>query len=207
MKRKSFLQQLTVYTICLCIFAMYPAQAVMAQTAAEKLKRFIYVYSPGYNLNADTKNNIEARFNNPTNGIYKDTDTDDFNVSIYATTIGGSSGNADEALTIRDQTYGVKNNVEFALTDRTLDKLILVGQSQGGIRARTFLQLQSSYLVPNVKQNTPDTNDDYITVNKRVKGLATISSPNQGGPILNNGVGIMRRELQVLPFSSRTQLG
>lgn len=193
MRRKSFFQQLTVYTICLCIFAMYPAQAVMAQTAAERLKRFIYVYSPGYNLNASTVDNIQKQFNyiDPKSGedigIYRDTDTNDFNVSIYATTIGGSGGSDDEALRIRQQTYGVRSDVEFALRDETLDKLILVGQSQGGIRARTFLQQQSSYLVPNVKQNTPDPNDDYIAVNKRVKGLATISSPNQGGPILNNG--------------------
>lgn len=95
--------------------------------------------------------------------------------SYYRTKLeDGTTYYFDKQTPIAKQTGDFSAQVGSRPTD-----VILFGQSQGGIRARTWLQ-----------QATPDQR-------KGVKGFATISSPNQGGPILNTGVSKLRREARI----------
>ncbi len=129
---------------------------------------------------------------------------------------GGNASIGDE-ISIPSQTYGIKADVEASVreieqaiyynklynADPNTDdiklntSLILVGQSQGGIRARTWLQLQAGR-IPHPYQDTTRAGTELIELKYKIDGLATISSPNLGGPALKFGVGKLRREVFIL---------
>ena len=64
-------------------------------------------------------------------------------------------------------------------------KVILVGQSQGGLRVRQYLQQTG-------------TSSTYSAARNRVRSLAVIGAPNYGAPIANNGPGLVSQALSAV---------
>lgn len=133
--------------------------AMFAAYPAQLVNAQTYVYSPGYGLSSSSKSGLET----------------------YLGSISSAPNPfSDKEVKIANQTRSFSPRV------RGKTDVILFGQSQGGIRARAWLQQQAT-----------------STERNAVKGFATISSPNTGGPILSTGVSKLRREARIAwKFSS-----
>jgi hypothetical protein len=161
-RMKIWLKNATVYLCIVGSLVLYPGKLIEAQQAQ-------FVYTPGFNLSSTSSDGFTASLQ----ALYGAS-----NVSVKDAPNPYSS---DASTPIANQTANVKLQV-----GTNPSNLILVGQSQGGVRARTFLQLQAT-----------------AAQKAGIRGLATISSPNQGGPVLNTGMVIIIREAVILSAFTR----
>jgi hypothetical protein len=164
---KQWLKNTTVYLCIVGSLVLYPGQLMKAQQAS-------FVYTPGFNLSSTSSDGFTASLK----ALYGVDATGKSNVLIRD---AENPYDSDSAYSIANQTSNIKATVGSAPSG-----LILVGQSQGGVRARTFLQLQA----------TP-------AQEAGIRGLATISSPNKGGPVFTQGFGVLIRESAILAGFTR----
>jgi hypothetical protein len=135
------------------------------------------------------------------------TGPDDHNGKVQMETIAGWLQNIRSMPPLVNPSYDMRTNIlsQSSVLKTQIDTSIpsiLIGYSMGGLRARSYLQLQSGY-----KSN--------------IKGLITIDTPHSGAPVINNipvltsrlardlglALGLITPALSLLGFSVAKPLG
>lgn len=186
--------RIIIRILVIALFGFFPMQMALAQ-------RIDFLYSHGYNLEGSSTDDLHDEISKllspapksrapslPYTYVLRDRDT------------GGGEDDADDNLanqaadieievTDTDSITQQARMLDEPLTELTdlssNDGVILVGQSQGGIRAREYLQNLSLQ-------------DGFGTSRDKIVGLATISSPNDGSNLISYGIPYLRGELQTL---------
>ena len=157
--------RIVIRILVITLFGFFPMQMALAQ-------RIDFLYSHGYGLDGSSSNELRDELS-----------------SILSPSPEFRAPSVSEENTrsqsITEQAESLDQPLSDLAAEVSNDGVILVGQSQGGIRAREYLQgvsLQSGFGADRDK----------------IVGLATISSPNDGSNLISYGIPYLRGELQTL---------
>ena len=190
--------RIVIRILVITLFGFFPMQMALAQ-------RIDFLYSHGYNLKGSSMDSLHDELSDLLSPAPK-SEAPSLPYTYMPDHAGPGSGGDDDRENDADSDITSQAILQRTVTDtdsitrqaRMLDEpltkltklegndgVILVGQSQGGIRAREYLQ--------NVSLK-----DGLGAGRDKIVGLATISSPNDGSNLISHGVPYLRGELQTL---------
>ena len=195
--RKIKFSKVTSTLLALAMFIYFPASVATAQ------KQVAVVYSPGYGLTGSLAlDNLEPALRTQMSSSGTKALRNFYTTSIRVKKTSQQFGcysdlscsySQTQQGRIEGQDFFVTNDVRKA-SNSNPDTIILVGQSQGGIRVRSALQLDMA-----------QSGNEYLR--EKVGGIATISSPNEGGPLLTDGVAVVKQASKSVFRTSKLVFG